>query len=116
MAATPQTAPTQMLRVEAYANIQGPAIQGEVVTQKFANWIEVYAFGHIMEQPVSPTKASIGGAASGRTFHHDFYIEKQVDAASPKLAKAVSDGTHFDTVTLDVCRAGAGQQMFFEVK
>ena len=90
-------------------------IPGESTDDKHKDWIEVLSFGHEMIQPVSSTKSSAGGAASGRAQHGDFAITKFVDKSSPKLYEAVSSGKHLNKAKIEVCRAGGGQVKFMEI-
>jgi len=90
-------------------------IKGESTDDKHKEWVEVLSFSHGMSQPISVTKSSAGGAASGRTQHGDFVITKHVDLASPKLYEAISQGKHLGKVKLEACRAGGSQVKYFEV-
>jgi len=99
--------------VEGYIQIDG--VEGESLDDKHKNWIEILALGHEIVQPVSNTKSSAGGASSGRTQHGDFVFTKHVDAASPKLNEAVSNGKHLSKAKLEMCRAGGSQVKFYEI-
>ncbi len=98
---------------DAYLNLDG--VKGEALDDKHKDWIELAGFGHQMTQPVSQTVSSAGGAATGRTQHGDFQIHKYVDAASPKLYEAISNGKHFSKAKIEVCRAGGSQVKFLEI-
>jgi type VI secretion system secreted protein Hcp len=98
---------------DAYLNLDG--VKGEALDDKHKDWIELAGFGHQMTQPVSQTVSSAGGAATGRTQHGDFQIHKYLDAASPKLYEAVSNGKHFSKAKIEVCRAGGSQVKFLEI-
>jgi len=90
-------------------------VKGESLDDKHKDWIEVLSFGHEMMQPVSSTRSSAGGAATGRAQHGDFAITKFIDKASPKLYEAVSNGKHFKKAKIEVCRAGGSQVKFMEI-
>lgn len=98
---------------DAYLNIDG--VKGEALDDKHKDWIELKGFGHQIQQPISATASSAGGASTGRTQHGDFLIHKYVDLASPKLYEAVSNGKHFSKAKIEVCRAGGSQVKFLEI-
>jgi len=98
---------------DAFLNIDG--VKGESLDDKHKDWIELVGFGHQISQPVSQTVSSAGGAATGRTQHGDFLVHKFVDAASPKLYEAASNGKHFAKAKIEVCRAGGSQVKFLEI-
>ncbi len=102
-----------MAGFDAYLQIEG--IPGEALDDKHKDWIELLSYSHQMDQPTSATRSSAGGAAAGRTVHHDFHVTKYIDKASPKIYEAVSKGTHIKKVKLEVCRAGGSQVKFLEV-
>lgn len=95
--------------------LQLDGVPGEATDDKHKDWIELLSYDHSMMQPVSSTRSSAGGAATGRTQHGDFSITKFVDKASPKLYEAVSKGNHFSKAKIEVCRAGGGQVKFLEI-
>jgi len=98
---------------DSYLQIDG--IPGESTDSNHKDWIEVLSYGHEMMQPVSSTKSSAGGAATGRSQHGDFAITKFVDKSSPKLYEAVSNGKHISKAKIEVCRAGGSQVKFLEI-
>jgi len=95
--------------------LQLDGVPGEATDDKHKDWIELLSYNHGMTQPVSATRSSAGGAATGRTQHGDFTITKFVDKASPKLYEAVSNGKHFSKAKIEVCRAGGSQVKFLEI-
>src|SRR5258708_799316 len=97
----------------SYLQLDG--VPGEALEANHKDWIELLSYSHSMTQPVSTTRSSAGGAATGRTQHGDFMITKFVDKASPKLYEAVSNGKHFAKATIDVCRAGGTQVKFLTI-
>jgi type VI secretion system secreted protein Hcp len=102
-----------MSAVDMYLNIDG--IKGESTDDKHKDWIQVLSYSHGMSMPVSSTKSSAGGAATGRTQHGDFSITKYVDLASPKIYEAVSNGKHVGKVVFEMCRAGGSQVPYFTI-
>lgn len=99
--------------VDSYLKLE--TMPGESTDDKHKDWIEVLSFSHEILQPVSSTKSSAGGAASGRSQHGDFAFTKFVDKSTPKLMEAASSGKHFSKAKIEVCRAGGGQVKFFEI-
>jgi type VI secretion system secreted protein Hcp len=99
--------------VDSY--LQLDSIPGESLDDKHKDWIEVLSFGHEMVQPVSSTKSSAGGAATGRSQHGDFAITKFVDKASPKLYEALSTGKALGKGKIQMNRAGGGQVQYLEI-
>jgi type VI secretion system secreted protein Hcp len=97
----------------AFLQIDG--VPGESQDANHKDWIELLSYSHEMTQPVSSTRSSAGGAATGRTQHGDFIITKFVDKASPKLYDAVSTGKHFAKAKIEVCRSGGTQLKFLEI-
>ncbi len=95
--------------------LQLDGVPGEATDDKHKDWIELLSYNHDMTQPVSSTRSSAGGAATGRTQHGDFTLTKFVDKASPKLYEAVSNGKHFSKAKVEVCRAGGSQVKFMEI-
>jgi len=99
--------------IDTYLNLDG--IPGEALDDKHQGWIEVLSYGHEMNQPVSGTKSSAGGAPTGRSEHKDIIITKYVDKASTKLYAAVSSGKPVAKAKLEFCRAGGSQVKFLEI-
>ena len=103
-----------MASFDAYLQIEG--IPGEATESKHKDWIELTSVQHGVTQPISSTKGSAGGGATGRSVHGPFVITKFLDKATPKLFEAVSSGKHFKKVQIDVCRAGGDKVKYYEVK
>lgn len=91
-------------------------IDGESTDEKHQGWIEVVSYSHGLNQSVSSTASSAGGASSERANFHDFSFTKQLDIASPALALACADGTHIDEIIVELCRAGTEKVKFMEYK
>jgi len=91
-------------------------IDGESSDDKHPNWIEIIAFDSRLNQKASSTSSSAGGASVGRVNFKEFTFFKLVDVATPALALACADGTHIDTVVLELCRAGGEKLKFMEYK
>jgi len=105
--------PIQAASFDTYIQIDG--LPGEATDDKHKDWIELASYSHEMNQPVSSTRSSAGGASSGRSQHGDFVITKYVDKSSPKLYEAVSNGKAFAKAKIEVCRAGGSQVVFLAI-
>lgn len=99
---------------DAFIKIDG--IEGESADDKHAGWIEMLSYNTGVTQRSSVTASSIGGASSERADFQDFSFTKQLDKASPKLALACADGSHIDTIVVEICRAGTDKVKYMEYK
>ena len=79
-------------------------LKGESVVKGFEDQIQLLAWGWGMTQTGTTHSASGGGA--GKVDVHDLHVTKIVDAASPTLALACCKGTHYDSATLTMRKAG----------
>jgi type VI secretion system secreted protein Hcp len=98
------------------AFIQIDDIEGESADAGHAGWIEVLDYDMSVQQRVSGTASSAGGASAERADFSDFGFSKRMDLATPKLALACANGTHIDTITIDLCRAGKDKVRFMQYK
>lgn len=89
-------------------------IEGESTDDKHAGWIEITDYSMDITQTISTTASSSGGASAERADFTDFSITKQLDKATPKLALACADGTHFGKIVVELCRAGTDKLKFVE--
>jgi type VI secretion system secreted protein Hcp len=99
---------------DAFIKIDG--IEGESADDQHQAWIELISYNTGVTQTVSSTASSSGGASAERADFQDFSITKQLDKATPKLAVACADGTHIDTILVELCRAGTEKIKFMEYK
>jgi type VI secretion system secreted protein Hcp len=99
---------------DTFIKIDG--IEGESTDDKHAGWIEVVSYTSGVNQKASATASSVGGGSSERADFDDFAFVKQLDKASPKLALACADGTHINTIIVEVCRAGTEKVKYMEYK
>ncbi len=99
---------------DTFIKIDG--IEGESTDSKHTGWIEVISYEAGVSQKASATASSAGGGSSERADFDDFIFIKQLDKASPKLAIACADGSHIDTIIVEVCRAGTEKVKFMEYK
>ncbi len=91
-------------------------IEGESTDQKYADWIEVLAFGLGVRQKIVSTASSVGGASAERADFRELVFKKLLDKSSPRLARACADGTHIDDIALVLCRAGTDKIKFMEYR
>jgi type VI secretion system secreted protein Hcp len=91
-------------------------IDGESADVKHAGWIEISACNLQIQQTVSTTASSAGGASTGRADFSNFGFAKLLDKSSPQLALACAKGQHFDSVAVELCRAGSQKIKFMEIK
>jgi type VI secretion system secreted protein Hcp len=99
---------------DVYVKIDG--IEGESTDYRHLGWIEVLYFKTHLNQEISSTASSAGGASAERVDFDDFVITKQLDKASPKLASACAAGTHINKIVIEICRAGTDKVKFMEYK
>jgi type VI secretion system secreted protein Hcp len=80
------------------------SLKGESVVKGFEDQIQVLSWSWGMSQTGTTHMASGGGA--GKVNVSDITVTHHVDAASPALIQACCKGTHFDTATLTMNKAG----------
>lgn len=104
-----------MAAFDCYLKIIGPDIEGECKDADHEKWIELLSYKHGVSQPASGSRSSGGAITSGRVDCDDFTIVHTLDKASPKLALACCDGTHFDEIQVHLCRAvGKTKETYME--
>ena len=79
-------------------------LKGESVVKGFEDQIQLLSWSWGMTQSGTTHSASGGGA--GKVDVSDIQVTKYVDASSPTLALACCKGTHYDTATLTMRKAG----------
>lgn len=99
---------------DAFLKIDG--IAGESTDSKHKDWIEILSYSHAVNQQISRTVSSAGGASAERVDFNDLLISKLVDKATPKLFEACCSGKHIKEVTIELCRAGSDKQKYLEIK
>ena len=97
---------------DCFLKIEG--VDGESSDDKHKDWIELLSYSHGVSQPSSGAASSGGGRSAERCDHADFSIVKTVDKATPKLALACCDGTHIESIKVELCRAGGDKQKYME--
>ena len=99
---------------DAYLKIDG--IVGEALDSNHKDWIEITDFRYMVEQIVSSTASSAGGATAGKSNFPDFSIDKYIDKASPKLFELCASGKHIKNVVIHINRAGGKQEKYLQIK
>ena len=80
------------MALDGFVKIDG--IEGESTDAKYQGWIETLYFESEINQKISSTASSAGGASAERADFGDFVFIKHLDKASPKLALACAADTH----------------------
>jgi type VI secretion system secreted protein Hcp len=94
---------------DGFIKIEG--IPGESTDSDHADWIEITAFDHLLEQPASATASTSGGATAERVNHTPFNFTHLIDRASPKLYDAVNTGRHIKEIKFELCRAAGDKKV-----
>lgn len=85
---------------------RGKEIKGESRDKKFADYLEVSTWQHLIRQPKSATASTAGGHTSERCEHGDMFFTKDLDKTSPLLWESCSAGTSYETVEIQFLRSG----------
>jgi type VI secretion system secreted protein Hcp len=99
---------------DAFIRLDG--IEGESSDSKHIGWIEITSCDMEIHQTISTTASSAGGAGAERADFSDLSFTKLLDKSSPMLAVACAQGTHFNTITIELCRSGTEKIKFMEIK
>jgi len=91
------------MAVDMFLNIEDKKVKGEARDKTHKETIEVQAWSWGMNQSGN---MHISGGGNGKVSVHDLSVTKYVDRASPDLAKACCNGTHFKNAKLVVRKAG----------
>ncbi|WP_414499253.1 MULTISPECIES: Hcp family type VI secretion system effector [unclassified Zymobacter] len=78
--------------------------------------IEITDFRYTVEQIVSATASSAGGATAGKSNFPDFSISKHIDKSSPKLFELCASGKHIKNIVIHINRAGGKQEKYLQIK
>lgn len=97
---------------DAFIRISG--IEGESNDDRHAGWIEAKNLSLGVGQRISRSASSAGGAGAERADFTEFTFAKLMDLATPQLALACANGTHIDTIVVELCRAGGEKVKFME--
>lgn len=85
-----------------YLHIEG--IPGQSKDAKHQNWINLQSIQEGISRPIA-----FGGSGSqrnvGSASHSDIVCTKEMDKSTPKLIEAVSAGTTYPVVKIDLCQS-----------
>ena len=106
--------PVGSLPYDAY--LQVDAHPGECTDAKHSDWIEVKQYRHNLDQKVAASFSGSGAPASGQADHSYFWVCKEIDKASAKLAKSCLSGDAIKEITLELCTQTGEKSPFYKVK
>jgi type VI secretion system secreted protein Hcp len=82
-------------------------IPGECADAPYQDWIELLGFTHSL---------NLGGGDPPGPCLHDLSVNKLMDRSSPLLARACSDGRHFEEVVIVTRRGDCERRPILEVR
>lgn len=91
------------MAIDIYLQIDG--IPGESLDSAHKGWISCDSAAWAVRQPKSAVASSCGGHTAERCEHHDMYISKLADLATPLLLQYCSAGKTIGRAKLDFMRA-----------
>lgn len=103
---------------DVYLKFEGGAtkIEGESRDDAHVKWLEATSWSHVIRQPRSATASTSGGHTAERCEHGDMVFTKDIDATSPSLWLACSQGDTYGKVTIDFMRAsGKDKVKYLEI-
>lgn len=89
------------------------AIKGESRDKEMKDKIDILAWSWGMSQ--SGTTHTGGGGGAGKASFQDISFTKYLDSSSNAIMNALAKGSHLDTVTLTVRKAGEGQKKYISI-
>ncbi|WP_426689589.1 Hcp family type VI secretion system effector [Rhodanobacter ginsengiterrae] len=104
------------MSLDMHLKLEGGSVtfKGESKHAKHKDEIQVLAWSWGMSQSGSFGHGSGGGA--GKANIQDISITKYIDKSSTAFIKALVTGSHMDTVTLSISKAGGSQEDYFTIK
>jgi len=99
---------------DSYLQIKGSnAPTGESTDPTYKNWIQLqsFSFGASNPSTIGPGSPGSGG---GRASVSSFNITHYYDNSSPDLFLGCCEGTHFDSATVVLRKAGGTQNVFLQ--
>lgn len=82
-----------------------PNVKGESTDKTHSGEIEIYSFSWGASNPVH-IGSGTGGMGAGKVSISSFNVMKKSDSTSPLLFKACCTGSHYDTATVTLRKAG----------
>ncbi|MDH5384767.1 MAG: type VI secretion system tube protein Hcp [Candidatus Aminicenantes bacterium] len=103
------------LAVEYQAIMRISGVQGQsVIDIKATDWSRISG----MPNPniLYSGKARDQRASRGNVAMNDFSLTKEIDKATPKIGGEITEGKHFDSIEIIVCKAGNEKNWFYKIK
>ena len=91
----------------------GSAPTGESTDTAFPQWIALTSFQFGASNP-SDIGSSTPGSGTGKVNISSFSVNKHTDNSSPDLFLSCCKGSHFDSATVVVRKAGGGQNVYLQ--
>src|SRR5262245_819059 len=85
-------------------------VKGESTAKDHQDWCDIDSFSWGATQ-TGTYGTGTGGAGAGKVSIHDVVISKTVDRATPNFFKAITLGSHFDKVTIEVRKPTGEKQI-----
>jgi len=86
---------------------------GESTDSTYSKWIALHSFQFGVSNP-SDIGSATPGSGAGKVQISSFQVEKKTDNSSPDLFLACCQGSHFDTATVLMRKAGGGQNVYLQ--
>jgi type VI secretion system secreted protein Hcp len=86
---------------------------GESTDSTYSKWIALNSFQFGASNP-SDIGSATPGSGAGKVQISSFQVEKKADNSSPDLFLACCQGSHFDTATVVMRKAGGGQNVYLQ--
>jgi type VI secretion system secreted protein Hcp len=91
----------------------GAKIKGESIDAAYKDKIEILGYQWGLDNTGSFHSGSGGG--SSKVSIHDITVNKYVDLASANIMQYCADGTHFDTASIYVRKAGGTAMVYLKI-
>jgi len=99
---------------DAFLQFKGSgAPTGESTDSSYGQWIALTSFTFGASNP-SDIGSARPGSGAGKVQISSFQVSKYTDNSSPDLFLATCQGSHFDTATVLMRKAGGGQNVYLQ--
>jgi type VI secretion system secreted protein Hcp len=99
---------------DAFLQIKGSnAPTGESTDSSYSQWIALNSFQFGASNP-SDIGSATPGSGAGKVQISSFEVQKKTDNSSPDLFLSCCQGSHFDTATVVMRKAGGGQNVYLQ--
>jgi type VI secretion system secreted protein Hcp len=107
------TLPAGVVCAGTFLKITG--VEGESTDKDHGGWIDVLSYSGSLTRSGSGVKGT--SPSRGKVSMGDISVTKEIDKASPKLNDALSTGTHFPEIELEMrATTGSGQSTIYTLK